>query len=295
VHVREFRVLIADDEPVARAGIRKLIEADPQMSVVGEAGSGRAAVAAIREHRPDVLFLDVQMPGMSGFEVLAATGSDAVPAVVFVTAWDSFAIRAFEVQALDYVLKPFDDNRFAAVVARAKRHVELHHERGLADRLEALLDRWERGSEATRGSPTAATSPAARPARAGSATSGGHSSQPGRSSPGSLTRITVRGAGQVFFQRADEIDWIEAADYCVRLHVGGKTHVVRETLTRLEEQLDPGLFVRIHRSAIVNVSRVRSIRLDWRNHHEILLRDGTVLPLSRGRAKAVEEVLSGSR
>lgn len=295
MHVREFRVLIADDEPVARAGIRKLIEADPQMSVVGEAGSGRAAVAAIREHRPDVLFLDVQMPGMSGFEVLAATGSDAVPAVVFVTAWDSFAIRAFEVQALDYVLKPFDDNRFAAVVARAKRHVELHHERGLADRLEALLDRWERGSEATRGSPTAATSPAARPARAGSATSGGHSSQPGRSSPGSLTRITVRGAGQVFFQRADEIDWIEAADYCVRLHVGGKTHVVRETLTRLEEQLDPGLFVRIHRSAIVNVSRVRSIRLDWRNHHEILLRDGTVLPLSRGRAKAVEEVLSGSR
>ena len=282
----EIRALIVDDEPVARAGIRKMLGDDEDIIVVGEAGTGLAAIDAILEHEPDLLFLDIQMPEMNGFDVLAAIGPDTVPAVVFVTAYDQFAVRAFEVEALDYLLKPFDDERFANVLGRAKQHLARAREHDLADRLESLLSAWESRPE-----------------------SGGHVSrdgainalatesgirQPARRSRW-ITRIIVRGSGRVFFQPVEEVDWIEAADYYARLHAGAKTHLVRETLTALENQLDPARFLRVHRSAIVNVSRVSALRPDWRNRHEILLHDGTVVPLSRGRKKAVERILSRVR
>jgi two-component system LytT family response regulator len=284
--VPEIRALIVDDEPVARAGIRKMLGDDEDIIVVGEAGTGLAAIDAILEHEPDLLFLDIQMPEMNGFDVLAAIGPDTVPAVVFVTAYDQFAVRAFEVEALDYLLKPFDDERFANVLGRAKQHLARAREHDLADRLESLLSAWESRQES-----------GGRGYRDGAinalATESGIR-QPARRSRW-ITRIIVRGGGRVFFQPVEEVDWIEAADYYARLHAGAKTHLVRETLTALENQLDPARFLRVHRSAIVNVSRVSALRPDWRNRHEILLHDGTVVPLSRGRKKAVERLLSRAR
>jgi two-component system LytT family response regulator len=262
-----IRTLVVDDEPVARAGMRRLLEADPELDIVGEAGDGRAAAEAILTHRPDLLLLDVQMPEMDGFEVLAAVGVDAVKAVVFVTAYDRFAIRAFEVQALDYVLKPFDDERFACVLERAKRHVRRERDEDLAARISALLARYE---------PEGAGEPA-RPAkrRVG------------------LARIMVKDGGRVFFLPVEEIDWVEAADYYVRLHVGKSTHLVRESLASLEASLDPARFVRIHRSAIVNVDRIREMRPDWRNRSTVVLASGERLPISRSRREALERALKG--
>jgi two-component system LytT family response regulator len=264
----EIRTLIVDDEPVARAGMRRLLEEDPDIAVVGEAADGQAALEAVRRLKPELLLLDIQMPELNGFEVLAQLGANTPPAVVFVTAYDQFALRAFEVQALDYVLKPFEDDRFFAVLERAKQH--LQHTRGddLTRRLAALLQNYEQRSG---GAPEAAA-----PERAGL-----------------LTRIMVKGEGRVFFQPVEDIDWIEAADYYSRLHVGKATHLIRESMAALEEQLDPQKFVRIHRSAIVNVERVSEIRLDYANRSVVVLRTGERLPLSRTRKEQLERVLSG--
>jgi len=262
-----IRTIVVDDEPVARAGLRRLLEADPEIDIVGEAGDGRAAAKAILALRPDLLLLDVQMPEMDGFEVLEAVGADAFVAVVFVTAYDRFAIRAFEVQALDYVLKPFDDERFATVLARAKRHVRRERDDGLAERLAALLARYE--ADRDDGAPPAARHNAC------------------------LARIMVKEGGRVFFLPVEEIDWIEAADYYARIHAGEATHLVRESLASLEQSLDPACFVRIHRSAIVNVDRVREIRPDWRNRSTVLLASGARLPVSRTRREGLERALVG--
>lgn len=260
-----IRALVVDDEPIARAGMRRLMERDPELEIVGEAGDGEAAVTAIRELRPGLLLLDVQMPEMDGFEVLEAVGPDAVCAVIFVTAYDRFAIRAFEVQALDYVLKPFDDERFATVLERAKRHVRRERDDDLAGRLAALLERYE---------PNRTDAPA----------------QTTHHSTG-VARIMVRDGGRVFFLPVEEIDWIEAADYYARVHAGTSTHLVRESLASLEQSLDPACFVRIHRSAIVNVDRVREIRPDWRNRSTVVLATGEQLPISRSRRERLERAM----
>lgn len=259
-----IRALVVDDEPIARAGMRRLMERDPDLEIVGEAGDGDAAVAAIRELRPELLLLDVQMPEMDGFEVLDAVRSDAVRAVIFVTAYDRFAIRAFEVEALDYVLKPFDDERFATVLERAKRHVRRERDDDLASRLAALLERYE---------PNRTAAPTQTAHRTG------------------VARIMVRDGGRVFFLPVDEIDWIEAADYYARVHTGESSHLVRESLASLEQSLDPTCFVRIHRSAIVNVDRVREIRPDWRNRSTVVLATGEQLPISRSRRERLERAM----
>jgi len=269
--MREIRTLIVDDEPVARAGLRKLLAAEPGIDVIGEAADGKRAVAAVRELRPDLLLLDVQMPGMNGFEVLDAIGPRAVPAIVFVTAYDQFAVRAFEIQALDYLLKPFDDERFTTVIGRVREHLRQRREGRLARRLAGLLAHYE--------------------ARAGLASAPSpHNPVDGSPYP---TRIMVRTGGRVFFQPVSEIDWIEAADYYARVHAGSEAHLLRESLAALEERLDPASFVRIHRSAIVNVERVKEVRLDWRNRHVVVLRNGTTLPLSRRRKEELERVMAG--
>ncbi len=277
----EIRAVVVDDEPLARAGVRRLLTQRPEIVVAGEATNGAEAVDVIRRIKPDLLLLDIQMPEMNGFEVLAALDETDFGAVVFITAFDTFAVRAFEVQALDYIMKPFDDERFFAVIDRARQHIERTPDKstdGLTQRIASLLDVYERRAGAavepggTGGAETAAANPA-----------GSY-----------LSRVMVKESGRVFFQPVDGIDWVESADYYSRLHVGDATHLIRESMSSLEDQLDPRRFVRIHRTAIVNVDRVKELRLDYANRHVVVLRNGTRLPLSRTRKDTLEKVMSGS-
>lgn len=238
-----MRVLVVDDEPLARENMRVLLAADPQVEIVGEC-AGPDAVAMIARFRPDIMFLDVQMPDLDGFALLDLVGPNAVPAVVFVTAFDQYAVQAFEVHALDYMLKPFTDARFETALARAKARVLTHRQAGLVDvRISALLQ-------------------ARRPSRA---------------------RFLVPGRDKSVVVEADEIDWIRAADYYVSLHCGGVSHLLRESMDEMERQLDPEQFVRVHRGAIVNLARVREVHPLFRGGCDLKLVDGTTLKLSRDR------------
>jgi two-component system LytT family response regulator len=252
----KIRVLVVDDEPLARSGLSDLLARDPELEVVGQCGDGRNAVEAIRNFKPDLVLLDIQMPEMDGFQVIQEVGADRMPATIFVTAYDQFAVRAFEVHALDYLLKPFDDQRFLAAVARSKQALRTQDVGQLSQRLIGLL---------------AAT-------RAGAA-------------PPFLTRLLVKNAGKVTFIRVDDIDWIEAADYYVRLHVARKSHLLRETMNTLEDQLDPARFFRVHRSAIVNLDRLVEIQPYFHGEHVLVLQDGSKLKLSRSRKEKLEAVL----
>jgi len=257
---RPIRTLIVDDEPMARASIRVLLGADPEIELVGECSSGADAVTAIAARAPELVFLDVQMPRMTGFEVLAAVGQARRFVVVFVTAYDSYALDAFDVHALDYVLKPFDDRRFHRAVERAKdqiRHARLDH---LASELVHAM---------------------AGPAPA---------DQPGAADHGE--RIAIRDGGRTVFVPLSEIDWIEAADYYVQLHVGAKSYLHREPMRDLEARLDPRRFVRIHRSTIVAIDRVAELRPSAHGDHCVRLRDGTDLKLSRARRSQLRALLA---
>jgi two-component system, LytTR family, response regulator len=241
-----IRVLIADDEPVARRRIKRLLLTETDIDVAGESGDGRATVDAIRTLRPDLVFLDVQMPDGDGFSVLREVG-ESMPAVVFVTAFDEYAIAAFEVHALDYLLKPFNRKRFLVTVARARDHLA----RGDDGRLSALLAEL-------------------------------------RDSRRHLTRFVVRGEGRVRLIDAARVDWIEAADNYAILHIGGETHAVRDTMNRLSKELDPDRFARIHRSAIVQIDRIRELLPSFHGDFVAVLHDGTRLNMSRAYRQAVE-------
>jgi two-component system, LytTR family, response regulator len=260
-----LRVVVVDDEPLAREGMAGLLARDPELSVVAECADGREAVDAIARLRPDLVLLDVQMPEMDGFEVLRELGPARLPFVVFVTAFDRFALRAFEVAAVDYLLKPFDDERFALAMGRAKHAVRGAEAGELGRRVMAMLGGL---------SPAPAEPPPAQPAAYAS-------------------RLTVKGSGRTVFVRVDEVDWIEADDYYARLHVAGKTHLLRETMGSLEARLDPQRFFRVHRSAIVNLDRVREVQFLFRGEHVVILHDGTKLKLSRGRLDRLEAMLAG--
>jgi two-component system LytT family response regulator len=257
---RPIRTLIVDDEQMARASIRVLLGSDPEIELVGECASGVDAVSAIAARSPDLVFLDVQMPRMNGFEVLEAVGENRPFVVVFVTAYDTYAIEAFDVQALDYVLKPFDDRRFHRAVERAKdriRHARLDH---LATEL----------VHAVSGTGPVEKQPAPEP----------------------LERIAIRDGGRTVFVPLAEIDWIEAADYYVQLHVGKKSYLLREPMRDLEARLDPKRFMRIHRSAIVAIDRVTELRPSAHGDHCVRLRDGTDLKLSRARRGRLRVLLA---
>jgi two-component system, LytTR family, response regulator len=263
---RPIRTLIIDDEQMARASIRVLLGDDPEIELVGECASGADAVTAIAARSPDLVFLDVQMPRMNGFEVLEAIGDNRPFVVVFVTAYDSYAIEAFDVQALDYVLKPFDDRRFHRAVERAKdriRHARLDH---LATEL----------VNAVSGTPS--------PDRAGD--------KPPAGAAEPLERIMIRDGGRTVFVPLSDIDWIEAADYYVQLHVGKKSYLLREPMRDLEARLDPRRFMRIHRSAIVAIDRVAELRPSAHGDHCVRLRDGTDLKLSRARRGRLRVLLA---
>jgi two-component system, LytTR family, response regulator len=254
-----LRSLIVDDEALARDTLRRLLSGDPEVEVVGDCAGGDEAVRRIRETVPDIVFLDVQMPEVDGFEVLRRAAPATVPAVVFVTAHDAYALRAFEAEALDYLLKPFDDERFYRVLERAKARVRQQRAHRLAGRLAAELGGG------------AGPEPAARPPYA--------------------ERIAVRQDGRVVFVRAEEVDWIEAADYCVRLHAGGRAHLIRESLRDIEARLDPARFFRIHRSALVNMSRIRELEPHFHGQYIVVMQDGARLRMSRGRRERLHRLL----
>ena len=262
---KKIRALVVDDEPLARQNILLLLKGDAEVEVVGQAASGSEAVELIARLAPDLVFLDIQMPEMDGFEVLDSLDPARAPVVVFVTAFDRYALKAFEVHALDYLLKPFDDARFEKALAQAKRQIEGREAQELSRRILALLD-----------------------ARGG----GGTPAQP---PPQHLTRLLVKTAGRVFFLKADEIDWIGAEDYYVKLHVGRRSHLLRETMNELETKLDPQKFFRVHRSAIVNLDRVRELQQLFNGEYAVVLQDGTELKLSRSRREQLQTLLCSGR
>lgn len=256
--------VIADDEPAARRGLRMLLEADGGVQVVGEAASGPEAVDIVTRLKPDLLFLDVQMPGCDGFQVIDRLGLAGTPAVVFVTAYDEHALRAFEVNAIDYLLKPYDDARFAAALQRARSELRLRQTDNVNARMQQLLDYLQNSST---GAP---------------ATDSGSD------------RILIKSSGEIFFLKAEEIDWIEAEGDYMKFHVGGKTHLMRETMARLEERLDPKRFIRIHRSTIVNIDRLRKLSPSFAGEYAVVLHDGTKLRLSRGYHERIAALLKQS-
>ena len=254
-----IRVLIVDDEPLARTHLRNLLAADGEVEVIGECGNGQDAVEAIRRQEPDLLFLDILMPELDGFEVVDAVGPDAMPVVVFVTAYDEYALKAFEAHALDYLMKPVSRARFHRTVERAKgmiRGAPGHDD--LRGRLEHLLDKM-----------------------------GG--------APRHLERLAIKTEGRVIFLKVDQIDWMEAADDHVRFHVGQKTYLHRDTLTRLEQRLPPAKFLRIHRSTIVNVDRIREMQPWFQGDYVVILTDGTRLTSGRNYREKLRALLEESR
>ena len=239
-----MRVLIVDDEPLACERIRTLLAGQADIEIVGEAHDGRSAVDAIRTRSPDLVFLDVQMPEMDGFAVLGAIPTGAMPVVIFVTAFDHYALQAFEVCALDYLLKPFDRDRFARALDRARTEYGRRSDGNLSARLRSLLDQWK-------------------------------DHKPW------LDRLVIRSGGRVLFLRVEELDFVEAAGNYLRLHAGREEYLYRETLARLEATLDPAKFARIHRSVIVNLERVKELHPLFRGDYAVILRDGRQLTLSK--------------
>jgi two-component system LytT family response regulator len=247
------RALIVDDERMARKRLRTLLAKDADIEVVGECGNGRDAVVMIRERAPDLVFLDVQMPELDGFAVVRTVGVEQMPAVVFVTAFDQYALKAFEVHALDYLTKPFDRERFVATLERAKEQLRV---RGAADDAPVTLD------------PDSQRRLIALLAQL-------------ETRKGYVERLMVKSGGRVVFLQTREIDWIEAAGNYVRVHTGQEAHLVHQGLAELAATLDPARFTRIHRSTIVNLDRVREMQPWFHGDAILILRDGTKLTVSR--------------
>jgi two-component system, LytTR family, response regulator len=252
--VKKIRTLIVDDEPLARERLAGLLAAEPDIEVLGQCRDGEEAVRAIVEQAPDLVFLDIEMPQMSGFEVIEAVGGERMPLVIFVTAHDQHALRAFQVRALDYLLKPFDRDRFRDALQRARKQVDRQDDGEIGRRLLALVKDLRRDQPRT-------------------------------------DRLVVKSAGRLFFLRMDEIDWIEAAGNYVRLHVGPTSHLLRETMNAIEGRLDPEKFFRIHRSRIVNMERIQEMQPWLNGEYAVVLRTGTRLTLSRGYREKLQERL----
>ncbi len=249
-----IRTLIVDDESLARERIRDMLASDPAIEIVSECANGDEAIEAIQQFSPDLVFLDVEMPGADGFAVLDGLPPDRIPTIIFVTAYDQYAVRAFEVYALDYLLKPFDRERFEKALARAKAQIT-------SERSDALSERILRAIEDI------------------------------KTKPVHLERLVIKMNGHVFFMKAEEIDWLEAEGNYVRLHSGKESYLLRDTISALEAQLDPKRFIRVHRSAIVNVDRISELQPWFHGEYRIVLREGVQLTLSRTYREKLHELL----
>jgi two-component system LytT family response regulator len=258
---KKVRALIVDDEPLARRTIKDLLAGDPDIEIVGECSTGLEAVNFINKRPPDLLFLDIQMPGMNGFETLAKIDYERIPAIIFVTAFDQYALKAFEVHALDYLLKPFNDKRFEETLRKAKAHIELREINNLSQSLLNLLADH----------------------------AGKETLEVKRKS--FLTRFMIRAGGRVVFVEASDVDWVSADDYYVKLHVSGKSHLLRVSMNELEEKLDPKRFLRIHRSTIINFDRVKELHQNPNGEYVVVLKNGTELKLSRSRRECLERLI----
>jgi len=252
--VTKIRTMVVDDESMARERIVAMLQQEKDIELIGECTDGAQAVSAIQHHQPDLVFLDVQMPACDGFGVIRQVGAEQMPPVVFVTAYDEYALKAFEVHAMDYLLKPFGRERFQQTLQHARTHVERRRAGDLGKRLMALV-------------------------------------QDIKPEPQRLDRLVVKSGGRVFFLRTDELDWIEAAGNYVRLHLGDESHLFRETMNRMETRLDSRRFVRIHRSRIVNTERIKELQPWFNGEYVVVLRNGARLPLSRGYRDKLQEQL----
>jgi two-component system LytT family response regulator len=249
-----IRVIVVDDEPLGREMLGEMLHDDPEVTIVGEYCNGREAADAIKALTPDLVFLDVQMPEMGGFDLLELLSVEEVPHVIFVTAYDHYAVRAFEVHALDYLLKPFDRERFDACWQRAKAQIfrerNTHGQRRILDLLEQL-----------------------------------------RAGKQYLERLVIKAGGRIYFLRTDEIDWIEAQGNYVSVHSGKRSHLIRETISSLDAQLDPKEFVRIHRSSIVRIDRIQELQPWFHGEYRVILNTGTQLALSRNYRENLQQAI----
>lgn len=249
-----IRTLIVDDEPLARDRLQKLLQDQPEITIVGQCSDGKEALKAVRDKKPDLVFLDVQMPELDGFGVLAELDAKQMPVVIFVTAHDKFALKAFEVHAVDFLLKPFDRERFQTALKRARERLAQKRPGELDQRLAALLAEMK----------------------------------PEAAAP---ERMAIKTSGRVIFVKTSDIDWIEAADNYVNLHVGNESHLHRETLTALAERLPRRKFMRISRSTIVNVDRIKELQPLFHGEYAVILRNGTTLTLSRSYRDVLEKLI----
>ena len=253
-----IRVVIADDEPLARNRIRRLLSGENDMEIVAECKNGREAVDALQRHQPDLMFLDVEMPELDGFGVLENVGAEQMPVVIFVTAYDQYAVQAFETHALDYLLKPFDEERFQKALQRARGHMERAKSGEVAARLLAMM-------HDVRPQPTPASD-----------------------------RLVIKSGGRVVFLKSEEIDWVEAAANYVRIHTGNDEYLMRETMNAFEAKLDARRFMRIHRSIIVNLEKIKELQPCNNGEYIVVLRTGKELSLSRSFRDRIQDYLRRS-
>jgi two-component system LytT family response regulator len=254
IPAQRIRTLIVDDEPLARKRLRELLRDDPQIEIVGEYANGSEAIEAARNLLPDLIFLDVQMPELDGVTVSELIGGEDGPLVIFVTAYDQYAVRAFDVRAVDYLLKPFDRSRFTQSLQRAKEQIRENQNRVVNHQILELLNEL-------------------------------------KEKPRYLDRLIIKTNERVFVLKTDEIDWIEAEGNYVRVHFGKQSSLIRETLSHLSSQLDPRKFPRIHRSRLVNIDRIQELQ-PWSHHnYRIILRNGTQLALSRSYREQLYQLL----
>lgn len=253
----KIQALIADDEPLARERVRELLASEQDVEILAECSDGREAVEAIQKYTPDLVFLDIEMPELDGFQVLKSVRTERIPAVIFITAYDRYAIKAFEEHAVDYLLKPFDRARFVAALNRARTRLEQNGSGKLGQRLAALLQQVD-------------------------------------SQPKLIDRLAIKSRGRVVFLRTEEIEWIEAAGNYVEVHAGKDCHLIRDTLNNFEEKLDARKFMRIHRSCMVNLEFIKELQPGIAGEYVVLMRDGRQLTLSRGYRDKVQQLIGGT-
>jgi len=250
----KYEALIVDDEPLARRSIRKHLKAFPEFETCGECGDGESAVAAIRDNKPDLVFLDIQLPEFDGFDVIRAVGKHAMPVTIFVTAYDRYALQAFEAHALDYLLKPFSEDRFRDSMLRARRTLEMGKQQAPNHQLSRLLDEISKKKDY-------------------------------------LERIPVPSKGRFLFFNVRDLDWIEAEGNYLRLHGSATSHLIRGNMNEMEAKLDPERFMRIHRSTIVNLQRIREVQPWFHGHHRVVMTSGQELKLSRYQKDKLRQLL----